>query len=201
MSRNSKVLFFNCNNYNSLILCVGLLRDLGSHKNMHTCIQISYDEEFPQYISGKRAFNETNYLLKKIANFPFEYDLVVIKGLGVLHPNYWGLASSIGAALGVKSVGITNNLLKGMNFRQKESLLNKNLRIAKLIDNNLILGLKITPIETNRSYYISKGWLIDDDELVSIAINLFENKHYMPGLSQLKAFFSEIKNLVKNKKR
>ena len=196
MSRNSRVLFFNCNNYNLLIFCVGLLRDLYSHKNVNTCIQIFYNEEFPQYVSGRRSFNETDYFVKKIANFPFEYDLIAIKALGILHPNYWGLASSIGAALGVKSIGITNSLLKGINFTQKDAILIKKLRVTQLRDHNkVVLGLKITPTKTNKPYYISKGWLIDNKELVEIAINLFENKHYIPGLSMLKSIFSGIKKI------
>jgi len=70
------------------------------------------EESFP-YIPGYLSFREGPAILKSWEKLVQKPDLLMLDGHGIAHPRGLGIASHIGAVLGVRSIGVAKKRLYG----------------------------------------------------------------------------------------
>jgi deoxyribonuclease V len=90
------------------------LYDLASHTIVRT-VETSQIVRFP-YITSYLAFRELPALLSVIESatqLGIEFDTLIVDGSGILHPRRCGIASMLGLACQIPSIGVTKKLLIG----------------------------------------------------------------------------------------
>src|SRR3989338_1373149 len=83
------------------------------------------------YIPGFSAYREMPALIEAYNQLEQEPDLLLVNGVGIAHPRKIGLASHLGLALNLPTIGITSKLLAGK------------VQQGKIILNNEVVGFEI----------------------------------------------------------
>ena len=104
-----KILFPYLQAQDSMVRCCIVLWDLQRGLIDKACLYQNTSQL--RYVSQERAWHEANEWINLISRFTENYDFLLVLGHGQAHPRFWGLACSIGAALGVKSIGVAHSLL------------------------------------------------------------------------------------------
>jgi deoxyribonuclease V len=74
------------------------------------------------YISGLLAFREGEAVVASLEKLEDVPDIVLVDGSGRIHPRQAGLATHVGVALGIPTVGVAKSLLCGTPSRSIERL-------------------------------------------------------------------------------
>jgi deoxyribonuclease V len=88
------------------------------------------------YIPGLLAFREGGPILESLENLSKEPDVLMVDGSGRIHPRQAGLATHIGVALEVPTVGVAKSLLCGTPHRSFERL-ERGERVPILADDSV----------------------------------------------------------------
>jgi len=123
-----------------------------------SCSEIRTD--FP-YISGLLAYREGPSIILAYKNLKKKPDLILIKGSGICHPRFFGMASHIGLILDKPSIGITERLLCG------------EIKEKKIIYEGRHVGWKL------KNIYISPGHKVSLETSLKIVKNCIK-KHKLP---------------------
>ncbi|RZN39409.1 MAG: endonuclease V [Methanophagales archaeon ANME-1-THS] len=69
--------------------------------------------DFP-YVPGLLSFREAPVIINAYQTLNHTPDLLLIDGCGINHPRFAGLATSVGVALDIPTIGVAKNILCGM---------------------------------------------------------------------------------------
>ena len=121
--------------------------------------------DFP-YIPGLLSFREAPILIKafeKIRNTP---DVIILDGHGIAHPRGLGLASHIGLALDLPSIGCAKKILVGTHDPVGSEVGD----YAPLVFKDNVVGAALRTRENVKPVFISPGHKMDISSAVEIAI-------------------------------
>jgi deoxyribonuclease V len=79
-------------------------------------ILLEQDVNFP-YIPNFLSFREVRVLAAVIHALPIVPDLILVDGNGILHSRRFGLATHLGVALNIPTIGVAKNLLGGFEVQ------------------------------------------------------------------------------------
>ncbi|MCX7857354.1 MAG: endonuclease V [Deltaproteobacteria bacterium] len=112
--------------------------------------------EFP-YIPGFLSFREGKALLSAINHLKVKPDVLIIDGHGIAHPKSCGIATHVGIAAGISSIGCAKSCLIG-----KYNSPSKNRgSFTYLYLEEKKVGLVLRTKDNTRPLFVSPGYMID----------------------------------------
>lgn len=121
------------------------------------------------YVPGLLAFREAPLIFKVFEKLSLKPELVILDGHGLAHPRKFGIATHVGVALNVSSIGVAKKLLYGTLRKVGDEEL--------IIVDNEVVGF--TKVVRKSRLYISIGNLISLEELKNIFNSLMKG-HNLP---------------------
>lgn len=120
---------------------------------------------FP-YISGYLAFREIPVYLELLAEMQARDclpDVLLVDGNGRLHPRRMGIATMLGALIGIPTIGIAKNQLCGTILNDQLTVGSWEPIVASKSEPDDVLGYAILPhTKTKNPLYVSQGLGIGD---------------------------------------
>lgn len=105
------------------------------------------------YIPGFFAFREMGAVIKALRRLRSSYDVLMVEGHGIAHPNGCGFASHLGVLLRKPSIGVAKRLLcgrvEGMPTPEKP---------AEIVLNDRVVGYAV--LSNGKVIYVSPGNMI-----------------------------------------
>jgi len=120
------------------------------------------------YKQGFLAYREMPAILEAYNSLEQEPDLMLVLGNGILHPRKLGIASHLGLALNMPTIGIAQKLIQG--------------RVEKgnvIVDRD-ILGLEIKTREYANPIYASPGNLVSLGSILRTIPKTIQPPHKLP---------------------
>ena len=136
---------------------------------------VSRETNFP-YISGFLAFRELPILLELIAEVRDANQLAevtMVDGSGILHPRRSGVASMLGVAAGLRTIGVTKKILCG---KPTEQLLPNNKMVNVAVDDEILGGAMLPTTGSLRPLYFSPGHRMNID--ATLLLSRQQCSHY-----------------------
>jgi deoxyribonuclease V len=129
------------------------------------------------YIPGLLSFREMPMLLKAWEKLERKPDVLMADGIGIAHPRRLGIASHLGLALGIPTIGCAKSVLIG---KYKEPGLEAG-SVSDLVDPRTgeIIGAAVRTKRNVSPVFISPGHLITLEDAVRIALACVL-KHRLP---------------------
>jgi deoxyribonuclease V len=127
---------------------------------------IEDDITFP-YIPGLLSFREIPSLLKAWEKLRIVPDLVCVDGVGIAHPRRMGIATHLGLALDIPTIGISKSLLTGTY----EEVGNEQGSTSPLLDiknPHEVLGVALRTKQNVKPVFVSPGHKMVTEDAVSI---------------------------------
>jgi len=140
--------------------------------------------EFP-YIPGFLAYREAPFIIKAYEKLKQKPDMLLVAGNGVLHPRRFGLASHLGIALDVASIGIAKGLLCG-EVRGDSIYLGKD-----------VVGKLLKTKEFSKPIYVSVGHKISLSKALEIVKKCLKGHKLPEPLHLTHKFCIKIRNKIK----
>ncbi len=112
---------------------------------------------FP-YVPGLLAFREAPTVVRALGKLKREWDVCLLDGHGIAHPRRFGLASHVGLALGLPTIGVAKTRLYG---RESEEWL--------FDERGKRIGAIIQIPESRRRLYVSVGHEVSLSDAVRVA--------------------------------
>jgi len=162
-------------------LDVGYHRDIGYavavaidfHSSKLVCYTVAVARVQIPYVPGLLAFREAPIMLaalREIAKY-VKPDVIMVNGHGLAHPRMMGIASHIGLALDIPSVGVAKKRLFGeINWLNDE--------LGEIIVDGMKVGYVVRRqrIET----YITVGHRVDADSALELARSVWKTNRRFP---------------------
>jgi len=127
----------------------------------------SFKMEIPfPYESGFLAFRDGPAIAEAIRRLRNEPDIVIIDGHGIAHPEGIGLASHIGVALGLPTIGSAKTVLVGT---YKEPGMKRGSRSSLLYDGEHI-GFALRTRSNVKPVYVSPGHMVDMESAAEVVL-------------------------------
>jgi deoxyribonuclease V len=147
---------------------------------------------FP-YVPGLLSFREIPALLDAFAKLEEPPDVVLADGQGIAHPRRIGIASHLGLALGLPTVGCAKSLLCGKFDEPGE---NRGDR-SPLIHKGEVIGSVLRTKKRVKPLFISPGHLCDLDSAVGLVMEM-TGKYRLPDpTSAAHEFVNEVRRKAK----
>ncbi|PQO41694.1 endonuclease V [Blastopirellula marina] len=131
---------------------------------------------FP-YISGYLAFREIPVYLELFAEMQANDclpDVLLVDGNGRLHPRRMGIATMLGALIGIPTIGIAKNQLCGSILSDQLTVGSWEPIVASKNEPDDVLGYAILPhAKTKNPLYVSQGLGIGDLRMQEIVARCF----------------------------
>lgn len=134
------------------------------------CIEKKYsilDVTFP-YIPGYLSYREAPAIISAFNKLQNRPDILMVDGNGILHPRGMGLASHVGLALNVPTIGIAKSLLCG---EEKD---------GKIYINERVKGVALKTKEYSKPIYVSVGHKISLKKAVKMVKEQIIQPHKLP---------------------
>ncbi len=112
--------------------------------------------EFP-YIPGLLAFREGRAIIDAFDRISQRPDLCFFNGHGVAHPRRFGLASHLGVALGIPSIGVARGILTGSSGEPWQNIGDT----APIMDKGEVIGMAVRTRNGGAPVFVSVGHLVD----------------------------------------
>lgn len=125
-------------------------------------IQTVNDKVTFPYVPGLLSFRELPLILPVFEKLKTTPDLIIMDGQGVAHPRRIGIASHLGLALGIPTIGCAKSRLIG---EHKEPALKKG-SWAWLTDADEVIGAVLRTRERVKPVYVSTGHMINLESAV-----------------------------------
>jgi deoxyribonuclease V len=113
--------------------------------------------EFP-YVPGLLAFREGPAMAEAVRRLRNEPDIIIVDGQGIAHPLGMGIASHLGLALGLPTIGCAKTLLIG-SFREPGR--KKGSHSPILLKDKTTAGLALRTRTGVKPVFVSPGHLAD----------------------------------------
>ncbi len=127
------------------------------------------------YIPGLLAFREAPIMIAALLELKEKClapDVVMVNGHGLAHPRKLGIASHIGVALDMPSIGIAKKLLYGTIAYEEGKL-------AKLVVDGLHVGYVVETVRGARTY-ISIGHRVDPRSALELSLSVWDRSERFP---------------------
>ncbi len=127
------------------------------------------------YIPGLLAFREAPIMIAALLELREKClapDIVMVNGHGLAHPRKLGIASHIGVAFDMPSIGIAKKLLYG-NIVHEEG------KPAKLIVDGLHVGYVVETVRGSRTY-VSIGHRVDPESALKLSLSVWNRSERFP---------------------
>ncbi len=189
-----KILFPYLQAQDSMVRCCIVLWDLQRGLIDKACLYQNTSQL--RYVSQERAWHEANEWINLISRFTENYDFLLVLGHGQAHPRFWGLACSIGAALGVKSIGVAHSLLPYSRVTDFVGDLGYyGMQLYKLETRGEQTGFAVLRGELKKGFFYSIGWGVELEELEWIVQKIHRNHASLPfrnfARHAVKTYFSK----------
>lgn len=139
-------------------------------KNLRVVDRAVVKDEIPfPYIPGLLSFREMPMLVKAWEKLKTKPDLVVVDGVGIAHPRRMGIATHLGLALNIPTIGCAKSVLTGEHGRLGEEP--GALSYMKAKDTGEVIGAALRTKRRVKPVYVSPGHLITLEESVDIVKN------------------------------
>jgi deoxyribonuclease V len=126
---------------------------------------VSVPARFP-YVPGLLSFREAPGILEALARIRPRPDVLVLDGHGFAHPRRFGIASHVGVAAGLPSLGCAKSLLVGAHGR----LGVRRGAAADLVDKGEVVGKALRTKDGVEPVYVSIGTGLTLSDAVSICL-------------------------------
>ncbi|MBN2454342.1 endonuclease V [Candidatus Woesearchaeota archaeon] len=120
------------------------------------------------YLPGFRYYREGPAIAAAFAKLKKAPDVMIMSANGILHPLRMGLASQVGIALNVPTIGIAKTLLCG------------NVEEGKVYLNNEVRGQEIKTREHSKPLYVSAGHRISLETSLELIKEITKYPHKLP---------------------
>jgi deoxyribonuclease V len=117
---------------------------------------------------GFSAYREMPAMLEAYNLLEQEPDVLIVKGTGILHPRKLGVATHLGLALNLPTIGVTEKLIIGKNEQ------------GKIFLGTELCGFEVITKEHAKPIYISPGNSITLGSCLNIIKNSIQFPHKMP---------------------
>jgi len=124
-----------------------------------------HEVTFP-YIPGLLAFREGPALAEAFFQLVNRPDVLFVNGHGYSHPSRVGLASHLGVAVNVPTIGVAKKILAGV--AEEPGFLEGSL--APVLDGGEIIGMAVRTRHGSKPVFVSAGHRIDLDSAVRLTI-------------------------------
>ncbi len=118
--------------------------------------------------NGYQAYREMPAIIEAFNKLEQEPEVLLVKGTGIIHPRRFGIASHIGLALNVPTVGVAAKLNLG------------SVENGKVIVDSEVRGFEFRTREHANPIYISPGHLVSLGSVLGIMSKLVIPPHKMP---------------------
>lgn len=136
------------------------------------------------YVPGFLAFRELPLLAAALELLPAKPDVVLVDGHGYAHPRRAGIATHLGVALDVPTVGVAKKKLVGREVEAGGRIL--------LVDGGEVVGEVL--LCGRRKLYVSAGHRVTLDDAVKLVKKLLEGEH-VDVMSEADAFSKAVSRL------
>jgi len=145
----------------SVVVCEFPSMNLREKKTYLLDNPLPYKPEF-------QAYREMPAMIEAFNLLEEEPDVLLVKGPGVLHPRKLGIASHLGLALNVPTIGVQDKLSIGR------------VENGKIIIGNEIMGFEMKTKEYSNPLYVSPGHLISLGSVLNIISKTIMPPHKKP---------------------
>ncbi|MBU0536148.1 MAG: endonuclease V [Nanoarchaeota archaeon] len=120
------------------------------------------------YISSYLFYREAPAIIDAFSKLNTKPDILMVDANGILHPRRIGMASQLGLALDVPTIGVAKNLAFGRSFQNK------------IEANKEIVAEEVATREFARPLYVSPGHRISLRTSVEIVKKMIVEPHKLP---------------------
>ncbi|MBI2582597.1 endonuclease V [Candidatus Woesearchaeota archaeon] len=120
------------------------------------------------YRPGFAAYREMPAIIEAFNQLDEEPDLLLVKGPGILHPRRIGIASHLGLALNIPTIGVEDKITFGT------------LEDGKIVVEGEILGLEIKTKEFSNPLFASPGHNVSLETVSKIIPKTIVHPHKLP---------------------
>jgi len=120
------------------------------------------------YRLGFEAYREMPAIIEACNLLDQEPDVLLIKGPGILHPQRCGIASHLGLALNLPTIGVDDKLVLGR------------IEQGKIMHDSEIRGFEIKTREHSNPVYVSPGHLISLGSALHFVSESIRYPHKLP---------------------
>ena len=120
------------------------------------------------YKQDFQAYREMPAMIEAVNLLEEEPDVLLVKGAGILHPRRLGIASHLGLALNIPTIGVQDKLLIG------------NVENGKILLGNEVAGFEMKTKEFSNPLYVSPGHLISSGTVLNIISKTIIPPHKKP---------------------
>ncbi len=153
-----------------------------------------FNTKFP-YIPTLLAFRETPPIILAINKLHLQPDIFLVNGHGIMHPYRFGLASHIGVVLNKPTVGVAKNPLIGKSGEHSKSE-----EWVSILDNDEIIGVKLTSKRGTKPIYVSIGHKISLLKAIEVVKNCVSQYRIPEPLRQAHIKALEAKRTISESK-
>ncbi|WP_281744925.1 endonuclease V [Thermanaerovibrio acidaminovorans] len=118
------------------------------------------------YVPGFLSFRELDPMVRALEGLGMPFDLVMVDGCGIAHPRGLGIASHLGVALNVPSLGISKSLLVG-SFEEPGP---DPLSIGPIWLNRSQVGWALRSRRGARPIFVTPGHMIDLEGALDVTL-------------------------------
>lgn len=120
------------------------------------------------YRPGFSAYREMPAIIEAFNLLDEEPDILLVKGPGVLHPHNIGIASHLGLALNISTIGVQDKVTFGA------------LQEGKVLVDGKVMGFEIKTREYSNPIYVSPGHHISLETVLDIIPKTIVHPHKLP---------------------
>ncbi len=120
------------------------------------------------FVSGFRSYREMPFILKTYEKLEQKPDLIIVDGHGKLHPRQFGIASHLGMALNIPTIGVAKKLILG------------EVKSGKVYLGNDHCGLELKTKEAANPIFVSPGHKVSMGSSLRIVRDAIILPHKMP---------------------
>ncbi len=126
-----------------------------------------FDDPLP-YRPGFLAYREMPAMIEAINLLKEEPDVLLVSGPGINHPRKIGIASHVGLAVNIPTIGVTQKLTLGK------------VENGKIMHNNEMVGFEVTTREHANPIYVAPGHLITLGSTLNLISSTIQLPHKLP---------------------